>query len=304
MTRTEIDVYDHLFNQIHYSPRYMHRETARSRKDGLNTRSSDINFFFYLTDHHVKWHLTHSEGYDPATDTLIFMKSQEHLPGEAYLRLVNMHPSNNTISKLSCIQRNDHTYISSELFLKNAESYCRDDKIFQHGSCHTSTFDGTEYDYVCALACRKWPQQTNNWIARCRKFGWLDNLTIKNMISSGCSLVPIGSKQLRHNNYLNLEMEWRLSFVLADAKTEDQKISSYFLKTAMFWCIQTNHNYNWSCENFFQCFCYKVLLQWVYTGYCPNVLSHRTTCLFVKMKELIKRDCLKCTISIVIEIYA
>lgn len=64
----------------------MHRETARSRKDGLNTQSSDINFFFYLTDHHVVWHLTHSDGYDPATDTLIFMKSQEHLPGTAYLR--------------------------------------------------------------------------------------------------------------------------------------------------------------------------------------------------------------------------
>lgn len=58
-----------------------------------------------------------------------------------------------------------------------------------------------------------------------------------------------------------------------DAKTEDQKISSYFLKTAMFWCIQTNHNYNWSCEIFSQCFwkCYKVLLQWIYTGYCPNL---------------------------------
>lgn len=301
MNRTEIDVYDNLFNQIHYAPRYMHRETAGSRKEGLKTQSSDLDLFFYLTDHHVVWDLTHSEGYDPATDTLIFMESPEHLPGTAYLRLVNMHRSNKTISKLSCIQKNDHMYISSELFLKNAESYCRDDKVFQHGPCHTFTFDDTEYDYVCALACRKWPPQTNNWISRCGKFGWPDNLTIKNMISSGCFLVPIGSKQSRHNNDPNLEMEWRLSFVLAeqilvramnhcqfmcyallkvfllevlnkDAKKEDQKISSYFLKTAMFWCIQTDANYNWSRENFFECFwkCYKVLLQWVYTGYCPN----------------------------------
>lgn len=247
------------------------------------------------------WDFTHSEGYDPATDTLIFMESPEHLPGTAYLRLVNMHRSNKTISKLSCIQKNDHMYIISELFLKNAESYCRDDKVFQHGPCHTFTFDDTEYDYVCALACRKWPPQTNNWISSCGKFGWPDNLTIKNMISSGCFLVPIGSKQSRHNNDPNLEMEWRLSFVLAeqilvramnhcqfmcyallkvfllevlnkDAKKEDQKKSSYFLKTAMFWCIQTDANYNWSRENFFECFwkCYKVLLQWVYTGYCPN----------------------------------
>lgn len=301
MNRTEIDAYDNLFNQIHYAPRYMHRETAGSRKEGLKTQSSDLDLFFYLTDHHVVWDLTHSEGYDPATDTLIFMESPEHLPGTAYLRLVNMHRSNKTISKLSCIQKNDHMYISSELFLKNAKSYCRDDKVFQHGPCHTFTFDDTEYDYVCALACRKWPPQTNNWISRCGKFGWPDNLTIKNMISSGCFLVPIGSKQSRHNNDPNLEMEWRLSFVLAeqilvramnhcqfmcyallkvfllevlnkDAKKEDQKISSYFLKTAMFWCIQTDANYNWSRENFFECFwkCYKVLLQWVYTGYCPN----------------------------------
>lgn len=301
MNRTEIDVNDNLFNQIHYVPRHMHRETAGSRKEGLKTQSSDLDLFFYLTDHHVVWDLTHSEGYDPATDTLIFMESPEDLPGTAYLRLVNMHRSNKTISKLSCIQKNDHMYISSELFLKNAESYCRDDKVFQHGPCHTFMFDDTEYDYVCALACRKWPPQTNNWISRCGKFGWPDNLTIKNMISSGCFLVPIGSKQSRHNNDPNLEMEWRLSFVLAeqilvramnhcqfmcyallkvfllevlnkDAKKEDQKISSYFLKTAMFWCIQTDANYNWSRENFFECFwkCYKVLLQWVYTGYCPN----------------------------------
>lgn len=299
--RTEIDVYDNLFNQIHYATRYMHRETAGSRKEGLDTQSSDIDLFFYLTDHHVVWDLTHSEGYDPATDTLIFMESPEHLPGTAYLRLVNMHRSNKTISKLSRIQKNDHMYISSELFLKNAESYCRDDKVFQHGPCHTFTFDDTEYDYVCALGCRKWPPQTNNWISRCGKFGWPDNLTIKNMISSGCFLVPIGSKQSRYNNDPNLEMEWRLSFVLAeqilvramnhcqfmcyallkvflqevlnkDAIKGDQKISSYFLKTAMFWCIQTDAKYNWSRENFFECFwkCYKVLLQWVYTGYCPN----------------------------------
>lgn len=104
MNRTEIDVYDNLFNQIHYAPRYMHRETAGSRKEGLKTQSSDLDLFFYLTDHHVVWDLTHSEGYDPATDTLIFMESPEHLPGTAYLRLVNMHRSNKTISKLSCIQ--------------------------------------------------------------------------------------------------------------------------------------------------------------------------------------------------------
>lgn len=40
----------------------------------------------------------------------------------------------------------------------------------------------------------------------------------------------------------------------------------------MFWCIQTDPEYDWSKENFFECFwkCYKVLLKWGYSGYCPN----------------------------------
>lgn len=40
----------------------------------------------------------------------------------------------------------------------------------------------------------------------------------------------------------------------------------------MFWCIQTDPEYDWSKENFFECFwkCYKDLLKWMYSGYCPN----------------------------------
>lgn len=40
----------------------------------------------------------------------------------------------------------------------------------------------------------------------------------------------------------------------------------------MFWCIQTDPGYEWSEENFFECFwkCYKLPLSWVYAGYCPN----------------------------------
>lgn len=40
----------------------------------------------------------------------------------------------------------------------------------------------------------------------------------------------------------------------------------------MFWCIQTDPTYIWTRETFFQSVwkCFKLLLQWVYTGYCPN----------------------------------
>lgn len=53
---------------------------------------------------------------------------------------------------------------------------------------------------------------------------------------------------------------------------KEKLICSYFLKTSMFWCVQTDPRYEWS-KNFFECFwkCYEVLLQWVYNSYCPNL---------------------------------
>lgn len=125
----------------------MKRIISGSRKEGLRISSSAIDLFFYLTNHHVVWDVTQYV-YDSDSETVFFMEYQDDLPGTAYLRLINMHSSNDTISKLSCIQRNYHTYISSKLFLQNAESYCRGNKVFQHGSCHTSVFDDTECDYA------------------------------------------------------------------------------------------------------------------------------------------------------------
>lgn len=138
-------------------------------------------------------------------------------------------------------------------------------------------------------------------MARCRKFGWPAKNTLKNMVSSGCFFAPIGSRQSRHDNDPNSDIEWRLSFVQAEqillrvmnhcqflcysllklfldnvlnrnAKEKEKLLCSYYIKTAMFWCIQTDPGYEWSKENFFECFwkCYKLLLSWVYAGYCPN----------------------------------
>lgn len=57
-----------------------------------------------------------------------------------------------------------------------------------------------------------------------------------------------------------------------NVKEEEKLFCSDYIKTAMFWCIQTNSGYEWSKENFFECFwkCYKLLLTWVYAGYCPS----------------------------------
>lgn len=179
MNRTQIDVYDYIFNQIYYISNCMHRLTAGSMKEGFE-KSSDIDFFHYLKDHNVLWDFTDSENYDKTTTTIILMEYQEDIPGTVYLRLINMHPSNKAITKFSCIKRNSLTYISSKLFLANAESYCHQ-KVFQHGPCYYHTFDGETYEYALGLVCRKWPLQTNEWMERCHKSGWPEKQILEKM---------------------------------------------------------------------------------------------------------------------------
>lgn len=56
MKRTEMDVYDYLYNEISCVP--MHRITAGSTKEGLRLSASDVDVFYYLTNHHGVWDFT------------------------------------------------------------------------------------------------------------------------------------------------------------------------------------------------------------------------------------------------------
>lgn len=158
--------------------------------------SSDVDSFYYLTNHHSVWDLAEAQIYDPATDqTVILIEYQEHIPGTVYLRLLNMHPSNNAVSKRPCIQRCSPTYISSKMFLEAARSLYYGDKVFKHGPCQTNTVAGNDFDTAVGFTCKKWPSQTNHLIERCKKFGWPEKHILDNMMSSGCFSVPTGSKQ-------------------------------------------------------------------------------------------------------------
>lgn len=158
--------------------------------------SSDVDSFYYLTNHHSVWDLAEAQIYDPATDqTVILIEYQEHIPGTVYLRLLNMHPSNNAVSKRPCIQRCSPTYISSKMFLEAARSLYYGDKVFKHGPCQTNTVAGNDFDTAVGFTCKKRPSQTNHLIERCKKFGWPEKHILDNMMSSGCFSVPIGSKQ-------------------------------------------------------------------------------------------------------------
>lgn len=55
-------------------------------------------------------------------------------------------------------------------------------------------------------------------------------------------------------------------------KNSTSPLCSYFLKTALFWVIQNDITILWRPNNLLQCFwnSFKLLVHWIYTGYCPN----------------------------------
>ena len=116
------------------------------------------------------------------------------------------------------------------------------------------------------------------------------------IIKSGCHFVAIGHKLGKY-----VDDEWRISFSIAETKLvhsmnhtqfltyglmtmflkeiinhglddEVKILSSYHIKTVVFWAIQQNTMFDWCPKNLLEGFwvCFKLLLKWIYEGICPN----------------------------------
>lgn len=282
MRRTEIDIYDQLYNEA--CGGHKRRINTGSRKEGFRRYFSDLDCFCYPTRHRVVWSLTDLHSYDPVTQSVILVEHQPSIPGTVYLCLIKLFSKNNDIiNRIKLVEENSHR----NMYIRHWGIHQNDEpKLLNCG-----------FDFAFGFACGQSPLQTNDFMARCRKFGWPAKNTLENVVSSGCFFAPIASRQSRHENDLNIDIEWRLSFVQAEqllvramnhcqllcyallkvllreilnknAKEEEKLLSSCYIKTAMFWSVQTDPWYEWSKENFFECFwkCYKLLLSWVFTG--------------------------------------
>ena len=297
MRRTAYVISDRLYNIMQALG--LNRKTTGSNREGLAMTDSDFDILYYPTHSHIVWNDADIKHYNPITETVILAEYQESIPGTVYLRMLKIHQSNSFKPLRSCVQKN--SYLNSKLYME-VKDWFPGNTVFKNGPCHRASSFGQECESTIGFAARKWPtQQTKHWLTRCEKFGWPEKKVLESILSSGCHFVPIGSKQSRHENDPNLKWEWRLSFNQAEEKLidsmahcqimcyallkrfltevldknikdQDKLLCSYFLKTAMFWCIQTDPKHEWSRENFYPCFwkCFKMLLQWVYAGYCPN----------------------------------
>nr|XP_022324011.1 uncharacterized protein LOC111124946 [Crassostrea virginica] len=265
-----------------------------SLREGFRFPDSDQDTVIWRNDHPVLWNFSQASLYNTRRHSLILCDSTESSPGFTLLWLPLQEA--NILVVLSCVRINAALYISSALYRENTcTQVCRvrpDSTV--HGPCSSGREGGIlDYDNAFCFFSDFWPPSAASWKDRCHS--WPPPPVVDDIIRSGCHFVPIGHKLGKH-----ADNEWRISFSQAEqklvyvmnhtqfltygllklfvkefnnGKSEDNKLlCSYHMKTAIFWAIQQNTIAHWCPQNILAGFwvCFKLLLKWVYEGYCPN----------------------------------
>jgi hypothetical protein len=84
-----------------------------------------------------------------------------------------------------------------------------------HGPCYNSIFLSIECDMALCFHSHHWPLPALPWIERCLTRAWPSRIVLHTIIHEGFHLVPIAGRQTIENS----DLEWRISFSLAEKKT-------------------------------------------------------------------------------------
>ncbi|XP_062599111.1 uncharacterized protein LOC134260584 [Saccostrea cucullata] len=285
-----------MVNRPVYIMRGFDRMQSGSRREGFRLITSDVDWMFWYPDHKVICDLSQISLYRIPQHTVILMEGDDLPTG--FTRLNLMTPSNDAKVSSSCVIRNNNVFISSALFRDyhlDFERTCNVPlpNVFSHGPCSThSILHELEADNAFCFQSHYWPTSALPWIQRCCKKGWPNLNVISDILSGGFHVVPIGSAPEN-------ELEWRISFSrgeqtlvysmnhcqfmcyglfklflkeVINCQTNTPTLCSYFIKTIVFWVIQTNTSLSWTPDNLLSCFweSFKLLIYMVYKGECPN----------------------------------
>lgn len=261
-----------------------------SCREGFRFPSSDMDFMTWSFFMKVISDLSQISSIPFQQKRVFLMESDSVPPGYTKLRSFTFIPNQ--------ALQNDDLFLSCSVFRKSLAALF--DPCFkylgtegsEHGPCSFTIHNGFEIDIAGCMKCDHWPETAKPWIRRCNEKGWPSDILVNQIVKSGCHVVPIGSCPEN-------ELEWRISFSVAEQKiiysfnhsqflcygllkiflkevinvnNKTPVLCSYFLKTAMFWVIQNDRAIRWTPDNFMYCFwnSFKLLIHWVYTGYCPS----------------------------------
>lgn len=271
--------------------------TSGSKAEGLDMTGSDEDVMYVATNINIK-----PEQFIQTLNSDLIMETINVKPGFAKLILGF---DKRSIAKLGMFASaltpydKNRIYLSSLLFrdvvvqvtcgvplTSNAEP---------HGPCACYELDGLlEFDNMFCLRCEIWPLEAYEWIQRRRIKTWPTQELVKEIADDGFFLVPIGNPLSDESH-----IEWRISFSLAEKRLVHSMnhtqilcygllklylkhvidagegcrglLCSYFLKTALFYCIEEDEII-WDQHNILNCFwaCFQRLTVWIEQGYLPN----------------------------------
>ena len=161
-----------------------------------------------------------------------------------------------------------------------------------------------EFDHAHGLQARRWPSIATEWIHRERRYEWPSPSVVKKIIDNGCHVVAKGDPDSPNEDCL-----WLVPFALAERTlvhtfnhtqfliynflklvlkrmidvSEPDIITSYFIKTIIFYCIENTDNAMWDSELLDVCYCKCITTLYLFVEemYCPNY--------FVKENNMFKR---------------
>lgn len=213
-------------------------------------------------------------------------------------------------------------FLSSELFVRWHQRLNPNSVL--HGPCVMERTLHGDHDRAFCLEYKDWPAQANEWIERKRQHGWPSQKLIRKIKNIGCHLMAIGSKTLHsefssddlgNSTWIGDPLQWRMSFSLAEKHlvysfnntqfltygifkllnqevfSQDQRVNdcicSYFLKTAIFWTIEETPSEYWKPERLIFCvdICFKRLIEWTRSGFCPNYFIRQNNMFMGKVQE-------------------
>ena len=297
--------------------------TCGSEREGFK-KPSDIDYMTWTTDFEVI--STLSQYRCTPELTMILMEHEDLPPGYAGLKILTV-PKKNRVTSWLITNTNGKYDLRSSTFRSKVvilyQSLPASVAAVEHGPCATFSQFKRKFDYVLCLPCHNWPDVALPWSFRCRQKRWPPESVVSMIIKIGCHVVPISSQPSDSER----DAEWRISFAAAERQlvyamshcqfvcygflklilkeliNENDSLpclTSYSIKTVMFWVIQNNSHLQWIPCNLLTCLwtCFKLLIFWVYKGECPNffipqnnmfrvkVVGHAQTALFEKLLEL------------------
>ncbi|KAL3855478.1 hypothetical protein ACJMK2_014689 [Sinanodonta woodiana] len=216
------------------------------------------------------------------------------------------------------------TYMSSQRFIdalvSSHKRKLQDMVHYRHGPCATSAqhlrdynISNVESDVAYALRICTWPSEADEWTSRARHYSWPSPETINKIRQHDCHAVAVGDPTSEFS-----ALEWRISFLLGERelvwsfndtqiqcyyilkyllkeyidKQAPGQLSSYHMKTLMFWQCEESDSCIWNGLSLLSCVkkCLEKLRDYIERKELQHFFDRKRNLLFSKFENVEEKD--------------